>query len=89
MDSTVKELNALAADRGWDSDVGGPSSSGSASSSSRAVGLAANVALAADVAALADFAAETLGSVDLWINNAGTCSPWPCRERRSCHCCRR
>lgn len=35
-------------------------------------GIGANVARHADVAALADFARDQLGSVDLWINNAGT-----------------
>jgi NAD(P)-dependent dehydrogenase (short-subunit alcohol dehydrogenase family) len=36
-----------------------------------AQGLPVNMGLASDVAALADFAAEQLGSVDIWINNAG------------------
>ncbi|KAL4421663.1 hypothetical protein ABPG77_001204 [Micractinium sp. CCAP 211/92] len=35
-------------------------------------GIGANVARHADVAGLADFARDQLGTVDLWINNAGT-----------------
>ncbi len=35
-------------------------------------GLAANVAKGKEIAAFADFAVQELGSVDIWINNAGT-----------------
>lgn len=37
----------------------------------RVVGMACNVSNVADVRALAEFAAAELGSVDIWINNAG------------------
>ena len=36
------------------------------------LGLACDVSLSEDVEALADFAGEQLGSLDIWINNAGT-----------------
>jgi chlorophyll(ide) b reductase len=57
--SAVEELQALAATTG-------------SSSSIKVCGLSANVARAKEIAAFADFAVEELGSVDIWINNAGT-----------------
>ena len=59
LESAVEELQALAATT-------------SGSSSIKVCGLPANVAHAKEVAAFADFAAQELGSIDLWINNAGT-----------------
>ncbi|KAL4855752.1 Chlorophyll(ide) b reductase [Chlorella vulgaris] len=45
---------------------------GLAGGSSKVHGTTCNVARPEDVAALADFAKEQLGTIDLWINNAGT-----------------
>lgn len=55
--AAVEELSALAADVGR----GG-----------RVVGRPVNVARPAEVAAFADFAAAELGSLDFWVNNAGS-----------------
>ncbi|KAK9825848.1 hypothetical protein WJX81_003619 [Elliptochloris bilobata] len=55
--STVRELDALARSLQLGSSV---------------KGIACNMARPGDVAALANFARDKLGSVDLWINNAGT-----------------
>ncbi|KAI5066814.1 hypothetical protein GOP47_0017342 [Adiantum capillus-veneris] len=38
---------------------------------SRVIGMACDVSKVADVRALADFAAAKLGSIDIWVNNAG------------------
>ena len=43
-----------------------------AGQTSKVRGLPVNVARAKEVAAFADFAASELGSIDIWINNAGT-----------------
>lgn len=58
--AAVEELQALAA------QVQG------GSGTAKVRGLSVNVARAKEVATFADFAAEELGSVDIWINNAGT-----------------
>lgn len=63
VESAVEELRALAATQ---------QRGGSGGASPAVHGVGANVARPVDVAALADFARDQLGSVDLWINNAGT-----------------
>lgn len=69
----VEELSSLASQSsattsGYTTDESG----GAANGGRRVVGRAGNVARATDMAALADFAVEQLGSVDIWINNAGS-----------------
>jgi chlorophyll(ide) b reductase len=56
--ATVAELDELARQLG--------------NNGTRVVGCTANVAAAADVAVLASTATEALGTIDIWINNAGT-----------------
>lgn len=57
--STVEELQTLAAQTHGSGNV-------------KVRGIPANVAKAKEVAALADFAVQELGSVDIWVNNAGS-----------------
>ncbi|KAG7672283.1 hypothetical protein Ndes2526B_g06724 [Nannochloris sp. 'desiccata'] len=59
LESAVEELEALAAATPGSSTI-------------KVCGLPANVTRSKDVAAFADFVLKELGSVDIWINNAGT-----------------